>query len=183
MRPERTDWQIFEIAADSDTTVRQRYFRELKGHGPSHAASTAGRKLLTRWFWLTSWPTGIGEISRIPSWLSRSRWGARGSASWRHNAGMRSKKKRKRNTCLFVLLRNYYLMGTNNLAIEVVLSLFWRWLDEWKGARPERIWERVEILHVTINWGHLASFGRIFHRGYFLVAGERSRQRRWHYFI
>lgn len=119
-----------------------------KGYGPSHAASTAGGKLLTRWFRLTSWPTGIGE-TRVPSGLIRGRCRARGSASWtwRHNTGMRSKKKRKRNTCLFVSSRNYYLMRTNK-AIELI-EMVWRWLDKWKGARLERIWERVEILHVT----------------------------------
>ena len=126
MRPERTDWQIFEITADSDKTVRQRYYRGLKGNGPSHAASTTGGKLLTRGFRLTSCPTRIGE-TRVPSRLSRSRRRARGSASWRHIAGMRSKKKRKRNTCLFVMLRKLLFNEDQQLGnrsgIESILTL------------------------------------------------------------
>jgi hypothetical protein len=126
----------------------------LKGHIPSHAASTAGGKLLTRWFRLTSWPTGIGK-PRVPRRLSRGRCRARGSTSWRHNTGMRLKKKGKRNTCLFVLLWKYYLKTNKAIElIEVVLTL----TGQMKGARLERIWERVEILHVTANWGHLGIF-------------------------
>jgi hypothetical protein len=164
MRRERTDWQIFEITTDSDKTVRKRYYRGLIGHGPSHAASTASGKLLTRWFWMTSWATRIGE-TRVPSGLNGGR--ARWSASWRHDTGNEIKEEKKAEplfVCYVEELFNVKLMGTNKGIEKVDLTLTGRMEGEhdWSGSEKGR---------------DLTCYNK------FLVAGEGSRQRRWHYFI